>query len=455
MPRRYLIVGMGAAGVAAAETIRNQDATGEIVILSDDPHGYYSRPGLAYYLTGEVTERLLHPFSHHDFRRLNLRHVYAHATRLDLTGHQVETDRKQSLSYDRLLLATGSQAVDPTVPGIDLQGVVKLDHMDDARGILKLSRRSHVAVVVGGGITALEIVEGLKARGVQVHYFLRRDRYWSNVLDPTESQWIEHRLQEEGIQLHHNTEMVEIRGKRGRVVGVTTGDGHEISCGLVAVAVGVQPRMELATQAGLRTNRGILVDEYMQASSPDVYAAGDVAQAFDPFSGKALLNTLWGVAVSQGRTAGLNMTGQSQPYHPGVPLNVTRLAWLPTIIIGTVGRGRDADVPGLVRGDSEGWRQLTEASQGAGPITVQAGTGPGGTPGADGNRLRLIVGEKSLLGAVIMGDQTISRALYYLIGKQVDITPIRDRLLQSFAKPEEILTDFWNEWRRQDAAQES
>ncbi len=451
MPRRYLIVGIGAAGFAAAETIRDHDPSGNIVILSEDPHGYYSRPGLAYYLTGEVTEELLLPFGRQDLQRLNLRLVRAQATRLDLAAHQVAMDREKSLPYDRLLLATGSQAVEPPVPGGDLEGVVKLDHMEDAHHILKLSRRGRAAVVVGGGITALEIVEGLKARGVQVHYFLRRDRYWSNVLDQAESQWIEHRLQEEGVQLHYNTDLAQIQGKGGRVVGVTTSDGRQIPCELIAVAIGVRPRMELATQAGLRTNRGILVDEYLQTSAPDVFAAGDVAQVFDPFSGKALLNTLWGVAVSQGRTAGLNMVGQSQPYRPPVPLNVTRLAGLPTTIIGTVGRGRDEDVSGLARGDSEGWRQLAEAAQGTGPITLYAGTGSRQVPGADGDRLRLVMGEKTLLGALIMGDQAVSRPLYQLISKQVDIGSIRDRLLQPSARLEEILTDFWNEWRRQDA----
>jgi len=454
MPQRYLIVGLGAAGAAAAETIRSQDPAGEIVVVSDDAHGYYSRPGLAYYLAGEVPEHMLHPFSDHDFRRLHLRQVPARATRLDPAAHRVEIDPGDSLSYDRLLLATGSLATEPSVPGLDLEGVVKQDDMEDARRILKLSHRGRVAVVVGGGITALEVVEGLNARHVHTHYFLRRDRYWSNVLDPAESKLVEHRLREEGVEIHYNTDLAQIRGAGGHVVGVTTSDGRAIPCNLVAVAIGVRPRMELAVNAGLRstasaveTQRGILVNQTLQSSAPDVFAAGDVAQALDPSSGKRLLNTLWSVAVAQGRVAGLNMTGQAHVYVPGVPLNVTRLAGLTTTIIGTVGRGRDEDVPGLARGDSEGWRQLADSAAGMGPVMVQTDTAE--------NHLRVVLGENTLLGALVMGDQTVSRPLYHLISQRADVTPIRNRLLEPAARLEELLTNFWIDWRRQHAAQES
>jgi NADPH-dependent 2,4-dienoyl-CoA reductase/sulfur reductase-like enzyme len=446
MPRRYVIVGTGAAGLAAAETIRSREPACDVALVSEDPHGYYSRPGLAYYLTGEVPERMLHPLSAEEWRRRNLRLVRAHVSRLDPAAHRVELDTGESLDYDGLLLATGSQATPAAAPGADLAGVVKLDDLEDARRILKLSRSASAAVVVGGGITALEVVEGLHARHVHTHYFLRKDRYWSNVLDQTESRLVERRLQKEGVEIHYNTDLAQIQGKGGRVVGVTTADGRDIPCGLVAVAIGVRPRMELAVAAGLKTQRGILVDQYLQTSAADVFAAGDVAQVFDPASGKAVMNTLWGVAVAQGRTAGVNMTGQVQPYRAGVPINVTRLAWLTTTIIGTVGRGRDEDVPGLNRGDSEAWRQLAEAAQGTGPVSVERMSGA--------NRLRVVAGEKTLLGAIVMGDQAVSRPLYDLIGQQADISPIRDRLLDAAASLEDVLAEFWEQWRKVRAAQE-
>jgi NAD(P)H-nitrite reductase large subunit len=438
MARRYLIVGMGAAGIAAAETIRSQDPGGEVLLVSEDPHGYYSRPGLAYYLTGELPEKALAPMTEGDFRRLNLRRLHARVTALHPEEHRVDLERGESLNYDRLLIATGSISAPPLLPGANLEGVIKLDNLDDARQILNGGRRARAAVVLGGGITALEIVEGLHARHLRTHYFIRRDRYWSNVLDETESRIVENRLQDEGVQIHYHTEAAEIVGKHGHVAGVLTQDGRQIDCGLVAIAIGVRPRKELAEAAGLQTDRGILVNKYLQTSDPDLFAAGDVAQVFDPFSGKAILDTLWGVAVAQGRAAGRSMADQATPYHKAVPLNVTRLAGLTTTIIGTVGRGRDEDLQGIARGDSETWRQLPDSLSAESEFDV--------------NHLRLVVGERTVLGAVIMGDQRLSRPLHHLIAQQADITAIREKLLQPEASIGELIVGFWAEWRREHAA---
>jgi NADPH-dependent 2,4-dienoyl-CoA reductase/sulfur reductase-like enzyme len=438
MPRRYLIVGTGPAGIRAAETIRSQDASGDILLVSDDRHGYYSRPGLAYYLTGEISEKILFPFGEEDFRHLKVQRQRALVTHLDPKAHHVGLDGGERLSYDRLLLATGSHAVMPSIPGIELEGVVKLDNLEDARRILKHCRRASSAVVVGGGITALELVEGLRARRVDTHYFLRRDRYWGNVLDETESRIVEERLRHEGIQLHTHTELTEILGKGGRVTGVHTQDGRRIRCSLVAVAIGVRPRLDLVNGSGLKIERGILVDDHLRTSAADVFAAGDVAQVYDPLSGRAILDTLWGAALAQGKAAGLNMAGRSDAYRKAVPFNVTRLAGLTTTIIGTVGRGRDADLLGIARGDSETWRQLPDA------ITAQSDF--------DVNRLRVMVAERTLLGAIVMGDQTLSQPLHHLITHQVDITPIRDSLLQPTPNLADLIADFWSEWRNPHAA---
>jgi len=447
MPRRYLIVGQGAAGIAAAEEIRTQDPAGDILLVSQDPHGYYSRPGLAYYLTGELPDRALFPWDEKDFARLRLRRRQGRVVRLHPQAHLVELDDGSRLPYDRLLLAVGSLAFRPPLPGIELEGVVTLDSLDDARQIVKRSRRARAAVVVGGGITALELVEGLRARRVRVHYLLRGDRYWRSVLDETESRIVEKRLEKEGVRIHRRTEIAEILGKRGRVVGVLTKDGQQIKCNLVAVAIGVRPRLELAKNAGLETDRGIVVNERLQTGVADIFAAGDAAQVRDPRSGKALLDTLWSVAVAQGRVAGRNMAGQTAVYRKGVPFNVTRLAGLTTTIIGAVGRGVDRDLLGIARGDSEAWRQLPGAPDAAGVELLAA------QEGFDVNHLRVLVGRQTLIGAVVMGDQTLSRPLHHLIAHEVDISSIRDQLLHPAAASSlgDLILRFWLDWRR-DAA---
>ena len=426
----HVIIGSGVAGIAAIEAIRALDAGSNITLIGNDPYGFYSRPGLAYYLTGELHDKALFPRTAEDLKKLNFRTIKGKVTKISRAEHDVELENESHIPYDRLLIAVGAQAMPLEVPGSNLEGVLKLDHMSDAKLILKQARRGKTAVVVGGGITALELVEGLLSRGMQVHYLLRGDRYWSNVLDEQESHIVEHRLQEEGVTLTYHAEVIEVLGRNGKVSGVRLLNGQMLKCDLIAYAIGIRARVELAKQAGLAIDRGILVNEFLQTNDPDIFAAGDVAQAYDPMSGRSILDSLWAPARQQGHVAGLNMAGKKTAYLKAPPFNVTRLAGLTTTIIGTVGRGRDADLVGIARGDSETWRQL--------PDSMVAQTG------FDVNRLRLLVGEKTLLGAIIMGDQRLSFPLEKIISGNVDISPIREQLLAPGAKVSDVIAEFWS-----------
>jgi nitrite reductase (NADH) large subunit len=425
----HVIIGSGVAGIAAIEAIRSIDSASGITLIGDDPYGFYSRPGLAYYLTGELHDKALFPRTTDDFRKLKFRYVRGRVTGIRRAEHSLELEDQSQIAYDRLLIAVGAQATPLEVPGAALQGVLKLDHMSDAKLILKHARRGRTAVVVGGGITALELTEGLRARGMKVHYLLRGDRYWSNVLDEHESKIIEHRLQEEGVTLHYHAEISEVTGKNDRVTSARLLKGQLLKCDLLAYAIGIRPRLDLAKQAGLAIDRGILVNEYLQTDDPDIFAAGDVAQAYDPLSGRSILDSLWTPARQQGCAAGLNMAGRTTAYIKAPPFNVTRLAGLTTTIIGTVGRGRDDDLVGIARGDSETWRQL--------PDSMVAQTG------FDVNRLRVLVGEKTLLGAIVMGDQSLSLPLEKMITGNVDISPIREKLLSPSTKIADVIAEFW------------
>lgn len=438
---KIAIIGTGPAGIAAAQAVRSKDPAAKITLFGEEHHGYYSRPGLAYHLTGEIPEKSLFPYTAADFQDMKIRIFHAKAVSIDPLKHQLVLQPGGKMNYDRLLIATGAQAVRLNIPGANLEGVVSLDTLDDSRMIIKRAHKARTAVVVGGGITALEIVEGLVARKVKVHYLLRGDRYWNNVLDETESRLIEQRLQKHGVRIHYYTELQEIKDKRSRVAGVLSTDGRQIECDLVAVAIGVKPRTKLALAAGLKTDRGILVDEYLRTNIPDIYAAGDVAQVFDPLTGRSVIDSLWGPAREQGHTAGLNMVGAGISYVKQVPFNVTRLAGLTTTIIGTVGRGVDADLIGIARGDSETWRQLPDS------IIAQSNF--------DVNRLRIMVGGKHLVGAIVMGDQQLSRPLHQLVSHRVDIQGIRDQLLGAQEKLADHVANFYTEWRSNHASEQS
>jgi NADPH-dependent 2,4-dienoyl-CoA reductase/sulfur reductase-like enzyme len=428
MSARYIIIGMGVAGIAAVEGIRRVDPLGEITVIGDDPHGFYSRPGLAYYLTGEVEGEHLFPYPPDELQKLNARFLRGRVSSIMPAESTLALASGGTLPYDRLLIATGAKALKLDTPGSDLAGVVKLDNYDDARAILAVAKKSRSVVVVGGGITALELAEGLATRGVKVHYLLRGDRYWGNVLDETESRIIERRLRHDGVAIHFHSQLAEIIGRKGRVAGVRLADGASIRCEMVAAAIGIAPRLDLARACGLQLDRGIVTDEFLETSLPGIFAAGDVAEVLDPETGRRVLDSLWNAAREQGFAAGMNMAGARVRYLKKVPFNVTRLAGLTTTIIGMVGGGRDEDVIGISRGDSESWRQAPEATM--------------AQTGFEVNRVRLMVGRDRLLGGIVMGDQGLSRTLEVMIREHVDITPIRARLVEPGAPIAEILATY-------------
>ncbi len=437
MSCRYVILGMGAAGIAAAEAIRSLDKQGEIVCISAEKAGYYSRPGLAYYLSKELGEKSLFPFTHQDFQNREIKRLNMTAVKFDPKEQVVLFQDGKKLGYDRLLIALGAHAVKPQVGGVDLEGVVYLDSMEQTQLMVRKARWLKKAVVVGGGITALEMVEGLQARGVRVDFFIRGERYWNRVLDENESRIVQQRLKEEGVRLHFNTELARVLGRSGKVAGVETKDGRRIPTKMVGFAIGVRPRLELAEASGLETGRGIRVNPYLETSIPGVFAAGDVAEVYDPESGVWIVDSLWPIARHQGTVAGQNMAGAQKPYQRNSPLNVTRLTGVTTTIIGKVGTGEPDNDFTIVRGESQTWQQRPEA------VVCQAQE--------DVNRLRLLVGEKKILGALLMGDQTLSHPLEELVAAEADISPIRESIIRPDADMGNIIMRYWHEWRQMGA----
>ncbi len=335
------------------------------------------------------------------------------------------------------MIALGAQAIKPELPGIHYDGVVYLDSMAQTQQMIRKARFARTAVVIGGGITALELVEGLQARGVNVHFFLRGDTYWNRVLDRTESKIVLNRLKHEGVRVHFNTELDQIIGKRGKVREILTKDGRRMKTRLVGIAIGVRPRLGLAKASGLDVNRGIKVNEFMETSAPDVYAAGDVAEVFDPDAKQYIVDSLWHIARSQGMVAGLNMVGQRKPYRRRSPLNVTRLAGITTTIIGKVGSGEVEDEFTIVRGESETWQQTPDAVVCQNNFEI--------------NRLRVMLGDRRILGAVLMGDQSLSQPLEDLVANNVDVSEIRNVLVQNHDAMGPAILGFWNQWRQQHA----
>jgi NADPH-dependent 2,4-dienoyl-CoA reductase/sulfur reductase-like enzyme len=426
--RRYAVVGTGIAGLSACEAIRERDPSAEITLVGEEPHPFYSRPGLAYLLTGSVPEKRLYVRTPAEVAALGIDRVHARAAAVDPAEHRLTLEDGRTIAYDRLLLATGAVSIPPEFEGGDLDGVMRLDGLDQAREMMRRARRRGTAVVVGGGSTALEIVEGLHAQGMHVHYFLRGDRYWSKVLDPIESAIVEERLEMEGVRIHRRTEVARAVGVDGRLAAVETVTGERVPCEVLAVAVGIRPRLELAKAAGIETDRGITASDLLETSAPDVFAAGDVAQVMDPATGRAELDALWNSALRMGRAAGANMAGAGEPYRKHVPMNVTRVAGLVTTVIGAVGGGKDPDLKTMTRGQSESWTARGPST------TVQERHGT--------DRVRVLLGERVVQGAIVMGSQVLSHPLARLVADRVDVSSIRPECVAHPASALERLLAF-------------
>ncbi len=441
--KQYVIIGNGSAGISAAETIRSLDRQGKITVVAAEPYPLYSRPGLAYYLLGRVSEEGLfcRPASFYEMKRIE--QLFSPARQIDWVHKVVILDNGLSLPYDKLLLATGAKTKRPKLKGVELQGVVTLSTLNAAQRIKQLLPLAQQGVVVGGGITAVELVEIFNHYGLETHYLLRGDRFWQRLFTQAESELVERRLRGQGIHLHRQTEIAEIIGEHGRVAGIKTNTGRFMACQMVGVAVGVAPNTDLVENASIACERGILVNEYMETTLPNIYAAGDVAQVFDPVMGRATLDLLWHSALKEGRVAGINMTGRTRPYKKGVPFNTALLLDLPFTSIGHIspphGTENDTEQLSLRRGFSESWLS-TECGLSSPSVSSTLNRS---RPG-NNEYLRLAIRDKCLVGGIILGSHVPADAVRDLISKQIDISPIKNGLLSgTSATLGQMVVDYW------------
>ena len=319
-----VIIGNGISGVSCAQAVRQLDAAARITIVSSESAHHYSRPALMYLYLGHM--RYEHTKPHEDWywpeNRLDL--VQARATGLDTARQQISLDNGQTLTYDRLLLATGSRPRRGGWPGQDLAGVQGFYGLPDLEQMARDTQNIGQAVVVGGGLIGIELAEMLHSRGIQVTMLVRESRYWAGVLPAEEAALVEQQIAAHHINLKLNTELKELlagAGSPGRVRAVRTVAGQELPAQWVGLAVGVEPDLTLAQAGGLDTGRGILVDAQLQTSAPNVFAAGDCAEHRRPGPGEAPIEQLWYTGREQGQTVARSLCGQPTPYRRGLWFN--------------------------------------------------------------------------------------------------------------------------------------
>jgi NAD(P)H-nitrite reductase large subunit len=323
---KYLIIGNSAGGIGAAEAIREVDKAGAITIISDEPYPAYSRPLISEHLAeGRPLERML--FRPPDFyEENNIRTLFGeNVPQVNFNQHTLRLEGGRRMTWQKLLLATGGLPIVPKIEGIGLKGVFTFTKLDDAKAIdefLNQYGRKVGAVVIGGGLIGVSVTEALVKRGVEVTMVEMKERILNTILDEEASALEEKVLTQAGVEIITGHTVGKVTSYLpGEATSVSLDDGQPIPCELVIVAIGVQPRLELVADSGVKTNRGIVVNRYMATSSPDVYACGDVAEAYDFVYGENRLTPIWPSAYIGGRIAGLNMAGAKAEYHGGTSMN--------------------------------------------------------------------------------------------------------------------------------------
>jgi apoptosis-inducing factor 3 len=326
-PKNIAIIGGGAAGFAAADMMRRIGYDGSIVMLSEDTAPPVDRPNLSKdYLAGSAPEDWvpLRPASYYSDAHIDLR-LGTKVDRINPATREIACADGSTFAYDRLLLATGAEPVRLSIPGMEQPHVHTLRSLSDCRAIIAGAASARRAVVLGASFIGLEVAASLRARNIEVHVVAPEKRPMERILGPAMGDFIRGLHEEHGVVFHLEDTATAIEAGR-----VTLKSGKVLDAELVVVGVGVRPRLQVPEAAGLRIDRGVAVNEYLETSAPGIFAAGDIARWPDRYTGQAIRVEHWVVAERQGQTAARNMLGQRETFadvpffwsqHYDIPIN--------------------------------------------------------------------------------------------------------------------------------------
>jgi NAD(P)H-nitrite reductase large subunit len=327
MATRHVIVGGGTAGLNAILAIREHDrGASEVVLVSAERP--YSRMVLPYYLGRGIAEAHVFTASPARLAQLNVQtHLGRRAVGLDAAAGKLSLDDGTVVEYDDLLIATGSSAVRPAVPGADGPGVHSFWTLEQARGVVAGIREGTHVVMVGAGFIAFTILNAILALKARLSIVEIAPRILPRMVDATGARMVETWLARHGVAVRTGATLTAIEEAGGRR-RLLFREGDDLAADLVIMATGIRTNLEWVNGSGVRVNRGVLVDEHLRSSVQNVYAAGDVAEGRDLVTGEPAIHAIEPTAMEHGRVAGANMAGRDVAYRGSLLMNIVEVCHL-------------------------------------------------------------------------------------------------------------------------------
>lgn len=364
--KRYVIIGGSAAGMAAAETIRTCDPNGHIQVLSEEGDAPYFRPMIPFVVSRKKKADEISMQGQGPYRAENVEiRLATRVTGIDTRTASVITEQGESISYDRLLIATGSRPNIPqNITNLNCNGVFALRTLADARQASERAKNTTHAILLGGGLLNLKAAFALLERGIKVTLVVYSPEILSQLMEPADALLLRRALGRAGLTILTDCSAVQIRSDRHGVRAVTLDNGLELVCRMVCIGKGVRPNADWIDNNEITLDKGVVVDKYTCTGADHVYAAGDVAVTYESITGKPVVTGLWTNAVEMGRCAGANMAGRPTVYGGtfGI-MNATQIARMPFVSMGMV-HTTGTDYETHCKSSRESYRKLVFSPEG-------------------------------------------------------------------------------------------
>ncbi|MBL4594199.1 MAG: NAD(P)/FAD-dependent oxidoreductase [Flavobacteriales bacterium] len=316
-----VIIGNGIAGITAARHIRKLSDK-KITVISAETDFFFSRTALMYIYMGHMKFEHTKPYEDWFWEKNKIGLLKAYVQTIDTQNKQLKLDNGTGLSYDKLILAVGSKPNKFGWPGQNLKAVQGLYSYQDLESMEEYSPTTKRAVIIGGGLIGVEMAEMFLSRGIAVTFLVREDRFWGGVLPKREGDLISRHIKKHGVDLRFNIELKEILpDENGRARAIITTNNEEIECQFVGLTAGVSPNISFMKEGNIETNRGVLVNEYLETNIPNIYALGDCAEFHQHPTGRKNLEQVWYTGRMMGETLAQTICGNKTAYKPGVWFN--------------------------------------------------------------------------------------------------------------------------------------